>query len=94
MAITVRKGIYCLCILFMIAYDLNHYHQKYIESIDNQTRTLQAEAHSYDTLRKRFEDKYGRHGLTYFMVVLAIFILWILFYQTCRFVHFCPPMRL
>ena len=41
MAITVRKGIYCLCILCMIAFDLNHYHQKYIESIDNQTRTLQ-----------------------------------------------------
>ena len=27
MAITIRKGIYCLSILFMIACDLNHYHR-------------------------------------------------------------------
>ena len=38
-----RKVVYLLCILFMIGFDLNHYHQKYLENIDNeQSRALQS----------------------------------------------------
>ena len=47
MTINTRKVIYCLCILFMIAYDLNHYQQKRLKN--NQRRRLQAKYAASET---------------------------------------------